>query len=249
MAARHAGHPMERDKIMSGTVYGIGVGPGDPELMTLKGARLLSACPVIAYPAPETGDSLARRIAAPHMPNMATEIIIRTPTSADRFPAAEVYDRAAENIGEHLAAGRDVAVLCEGDPFFYGSFMYLFARLAEQWPVEVVPGVSSLMACAATLGAPLAARNDVLTVLPAPLDDTILSDRLATCDAAAIIKVGRHFDRVRTLLNKLGLAEGARYIERATMSEQRVVALDQVDSDSAPYFSMILVHSRGTAWA
>ena len=249
MAARHAGHPMERDKIMSGTVYGIGVGPGDPELMTLKGARLLSACPVIAYPAPETGDSLARRIAAPHMPDMATEIIIRTPTSADRFPAAEVYDRAAENIGEHLAAGRDVAVLCEGDPFFYGSFMYLFARLAEQWPVEVVPGVSSLMACAATLGAPLAARNDVLTVLPAPLDDTILSDRLATCDAAAIIKVGRHFDRVRTLLNKLGLAEGARYIERATMSEQRVVALDQVDSDSAPYFSMILVHSRGTAWA
>ena len=234
---------------MSGTVYGIGVGPGDPELMTLKGARLLSACPVIAYPAPETGDSLARRIAAPHMPDMATEIIIRTPTSADRFPAAEVYDRAAENIGEHLAAGRDVAVLCEGDPFFYGSFMYLFARLAEQWPVEVVPGVSSLMACAATLGAPLAARNDVLTVLPAPLDDTILSDRLATCDAAAIIKVGRHFDRVRTLLNKLGLAEGARYIERATMSEQRVVALDQVDSDSAPYFSMILVHSRGTAWA
>ena len=234
---------------MSGTVYGIGVGPGDPELMTLKGARLLSACPVIAYPAPETGESLARRIAAPHMPDIATEIIIRMPMSADRFPAAEVYDRAAENIGEHLAAGRDVAVLCEGDPFFYGSFMYLFARLAEQWPVEVVPGVSSLMACAATLGAPLAARNDVLTVLPAPLDDTILSDRLATCDAAAIIKVGRHFDRVRTLLNKLGLAEGARYIERATMSEQRVVALDQVDSDSAPYFSMILVHSRGTAWA
>ena len=231
------------------TVYGIGVGPGDPELMTLKGARLLSACQVIAYPAPETGDSLARRIAAPHMPDGATEIIIRTPMSADRFPAAEVYDRAAENIGEHLAAGRDVAVLCEGDPFFYGSFMYLFARLAEQWPVEVVPGVSSLMACAAMLGAPLAARNDVLTVLPAPLDDTILSDRLATCDAAAIIKVGRHFDRVRTLLNKLGLAEGARYIERATMSEQRVVALDQVDSNSAPYFSMILVHSRGTAWA
>ena len=254
---------------MSGTVYGIGVGPGDPELITLKGARLLSACPVIAYPAPETGDSLARRIAAPHIPGDATEIIIRTPMSTDRFPAEEVYDRAALTIGEHLAAGRDVAVLCEGDPFFYGSFMYLFARLAEQWPVEVVPGVSSLMACAATLGAPqrrlegfrqaaldavtlgapLAARNDVLTVLPAPLDDAILSDRLAGCDAAAIIKVGRHFGRVRALLNTLGLAEHARYIERATMSEQRVVALDEVDSDSVPYFSMILVHTRGTAWA
>jgi precorrin-2/cobalt-factor-2 C20-methyltransferase len=162
---------VEHDEIMSGTVYGIGVGPGDPELMTLKGARLLNACPVIAYPAPETGDSLARRIAAPHVPDTATEIIIRTPMSIDRFPAEEVYDRAAREIGAHLAADRDVAVLCEGDPFFYGSFMYLFARLAEQWPVEVVPGVSSLMACAATLGAPLAARNDVLSVLPAPLDN------------------------------------------------------------------------------
>ncbi len=232
-----------------GTVFGIGVGPGDPELMTLKGARLLAACPVIAYPAPETGDSLARRIAAPHMPVGATEIVIRTPMSADRFPAEEVYDRAAADIGEHLAAGRDVAVLCEGDPFFYGSFMYLFARLAERWPVEVVPGVSSLMACSATLGAPLAARNDVLTVLPAPLDDAVLGDRLATCDAAAIIKVGRHFGRVRALLNNLGLAEHARYIERATMSEQRIVALDEVDSESVPYFSMVLVHTRGTAWA
>ena len=232
-----------------GTVYGIGVGPGDPELMTLKGARLLAACPVIAYPAPETGDSLARRIAAPHMPVGATEIVIRTPMSADRFPAEEVYDRAAADIGEHLAAGRDVAVLCEGDPFFYGSFMYLFARLAERWPVEVVPGVSSLMACSATLGAPLAARNDVLTVLPAPLDDAVLGDRLATCDVAVIIKVGRHFGRVRVLLNNLGLAEHARYIERATMSEQRIVALDEVDSESVPYFSMVLVHTRGTAWA
>jgi precorrin-2/cobalt-factor-2 C20-methyltransferase len=232
-----------------GTVYGIGVGPGDPELMTLKGARLLSACPVIAYPAPETGDSLARRIAAPHMPDTATEIIIRTPMSTDRFPAEEVYDRAAQEIGEHLAAGRDVAVLCEGDPFFYGSFMYLFARLAEQGPVEVVPGVSSLMACAATLGAPLAARNDVLSVLPAPLDNAILAARLADCDAAAIIKVGRHFGRVRALLNELGLAERARYIERATLEEQRVIPLDQVDADSAPYFSMVLVHARGAAWA
>ncbi len=233
---------------MSGTVYGIGVGPGDPELMTLKGARLLAACPVVAYPAPETGDSLARRIAAPHLPDNATEIVIRTPMSSDRFPAEEVYDRAAGDIGKHLAAGRDVGVLCEGDPFFYGSFMYLFARLAERWPVEVVPGVSSLMACAATLGAPLAARNDVLTVLPAPLDDATLGDRLTMCDAAAIIKVGRHFGRIRALLRQLGLADQARYIERATMTEQRVVALDEVDSDSVPYFSMVLVHTRGMAW-
>jgi len=234
---------------MSGTAYGIGVGPGDPELMTLKGARLLAACPVIAYPAPETGDSLARRIAAPHLPDGATEIVIRTPMVAERFPAQEIYDRAASEIGDHLATGTDVGVLCEGDPFFYGSFMYLFARLAEQWPVEVVPGVSSLMACAATLGTPLAARNDVLTVLPAPLDDASLTARLSACDAAAIIKIGRHFARIRALLQRLGLADSARYIERATMAEQRVKALDDVDPDSTPYFSMILVHTRGAAWA
>lgn len=233
---------------LRGTAYGIGVGPGDPELMTLKGARLLAACPVVAYPAPERGESLARRIAAPHLPDGTTEIVIRTPMLADRFPAQEVYDRTAGEIGEHLAAGRDVAVLCEGDPFFYGSFMYLYARLAERWPVEVVPGVSSLMACAATLGTPLAARNDVLTVLPATLDDGALTARLADCDAAAIIKVGRHFGRVRDLLARLGLAERAHYIERATLAEQRVVALEAVDAGDAPYFSMILVHQRGAAW-
>jgi len=232
-----------------GTVYGIGVGPGDPDLMTLKGARLLAACPIIVYPAPETGDSLARRIAAPHLPGNATEIAIRTPMLADRFPAQEIYDRAAGEIGEHLSAGRDVGVLCEGDPFFYGSFMYLFARLAERWPVEVVPGVSSLMACAATLGAPLAGRNDVLSVLPAPLDDAVLTARLSACDAAAIIKVGRHFARIRDLLQRLGLAGRARYIERATLADQRVAALADVDADSVSYFSMVLVHRRGAAWA
>lgn len=233
---------------MSGTVYGIGVGPGDPELMTLKGARLLAACPVVAYPAPDTGDSLARAIAAPHLPDPCTEIVIRVPMVAERFPAQEVYDRAAAEIGEHLRTGQDVAVLCEGDPFFYGSFMYLFARLAADWPVEIVPGISSLTACAAALDAPLAARNDVLAVLPAPLSDDVLAARLDACDAAAIIKVGRHFERIRDLLRTLGLADSARYIERATLDRQHIAALDEVGADDAPYFSMILIHKRGAAW-
>jgi precorrin-2/cobalt-factor-2 C20-methyltransferase len=233
---------------MTGTLYGLGVGPGDPELITVKALRLLTTAPVIAYPAPETGDSLARAIVAPHLTGGQSEIAIRMPIVAERFPAQEVYDRAAEELGGHLDAGRDVAVLCEGDPFFYGSFMYLFGRMAERYPVQVVPGVSSLTACAAVLGAPLAARNDVLTVVPAPLPEAALRARLADCEAAAVIKVGRHFAKVRQVLQDLGLAERARYVEHATMTSQRILPLEDVAESDAPYFSMILVHARGEAW-
>lgn len=233
---------------MSGTLYGLGIGPGDPDLITLKALRLLQAAPVIAYPAPEQGDSLARRIVAGHLPGGQTEIALRMPMVAARFPAQEVYDWAAQEIGGHLAAGRDVAVLCEGDPFFYGSFMYLFGRVAERFPVEVVPGVSSLTACAAVLGAPLAARNDVLTVVPAPLEEAVLAARLRDVEAAAVIKVGRHLQKVRKVLGELDLLDRARYVERATMGEQRILPLDGLEEASAPYFSMILIHKRGEAW-
>jgi len=234
---------------MNGTLYGLGVGPGDPELITLKALRLLRACPVVAYPAPEHGDSLARAIVAGHLPGGQVEIAIRMPMVVERFPAQEVYDRAAVEISGHLEAGRNVAVLCEGDPFFYGSFMYLFGRLAERFPVQVVPGVSSLTACAASLGAPLAARNDVLTVLPAPLPAEVLRERLVQTDAAAIMKLGRHFAKVRDVLKELNMADHARYVERATMANQRLLRLDEVDPDAVPYFSMVLVHRRGEAWS
>jgi precorrin-2/cobalt-factor-2 C20-methyltransferase len=229
---------------MTGTVYGLGVGPGDPELLTLKALRLLRAAPVIAYPAPETGDSFARSIVAPHLLGGQTEIAIRMPLGDAQYPKADIYDGAAAEIADHAGAGRDVAVLCEGDPFFYGSFIYLYERLVERCPVVVVAGVSSLMACAGAAGLPLAGRLEALTVIPAPLDDAELERRLAAADAAAIIKVGRHFPRVRRLLEKNGALGRARYIERATLSTQRVLPLAEVAADSAPYFSMILVANR-----
>jgi len=232
---------------VSGTVYGLGVGPGDPELITLKAQRILAKVPVVAYPATEAGESLARAIAAPHLPRDVEEVPIVIPIYAPNFPDDRLYNAAAERLGRRLGAGCDVAVLCEGDPFFYGSFMYLFARLAERYPVEVVPGVSSLTACAAALGAPLAARDDVLTVLPATLDETVLRQRLAATDAAALIKVGRHLAKVRRVLTELGLADRARYVERATMAAERLLPLAEAPVD-APYFSMVLVHRRGEAW-
>lgn len=230
-----------------GTVYGLGVGPGDPELLTLKALRLLRAAAVIAYPAPEEGASFARSVAAPHLPGGQAEIAIRMPLGEGLFPKADIYDRAAEEIAAHAAAGRDVAVLCEGDPFFYGSFMYLYARLGKRCRVEVVPGVSSLMACAAAAGAPLAARNDVLTVIPAPLPEVELKARLAEVEAAAIVKVGRHLAKVRRVLDELGLAGRAHYVERATLASERVLPLAEAP-EAAPYFSMVLVHRRGEAW-
>jgi precorrin-2/cobalt-factor-2 C20-methyltransferase len=231
----------------TGTLYGLGVGPGDPELLTLKAVRILRAVPVLAYPAPVEGQSMARAIAAGHLPGGQTEIAIRMPLDAARFPAEDIYAAAADDIAGHLHAGRDVAALCEGDPFFYGSFMYLFARLAEEHEVEIVPGVSSPMACAAALRAPLAAKNDVLCVLPAPLDEAALKARLEACDAAAIVKVGRHIAKVRRVLGELGLEARARYIERASLDAERILPLAEAD-DPAPYFSMILVHRRGEAW-
>lgn len=233
---------------MSGTLYGLGVGPGDPELVTLKALRLLRAAPVLAYPAPDVGDSFARAIVAPHLQGGQVEIAIRVPMRVDPAPAQAVYDAAAVEIADHLDAGRDVAVLCEGDPFFYGSFMYLFGRLAERHRVEVVPGVSSLTACAAATGLPLAARNDVLTVLPAPLPEDNLRPRLQAAEAVAIMKLSRHFKKISQLLEETGLYDSARYVERATLGHQRVLKLSEVDPETVPYFSMILAHRRGAAW-
>ena len=233
---------------MKGTLYGLGIGPGDPELITLKALRILDRTSVLAYPAPEDGESLVRSIVADHLDGHHEEICIRMPMVAARFPAQDVYDRAAVELGRHLDAGRDVAMLCEGDPFFYGSFMYMFGRMAARHAVEVVPGVSSLMACAATLGAPLAARNDVLTVLPATLSSEVLEQRIRDVDAVAIIKVGRHLKRVRAVIETMGLITHARYVEHATMESEKILPLADVEEGAAPYFSIVLLHARGNAW-
>ncbi len=232
---------------MSGTLYGIGLGPGDPELMTLKAARLIRAAGAIAYLAPVGGDSFARAIAAGVFPDGAEEIRIEIPMTVARHPAQGVYDDAAARIARRLEAGRDVAVLCEGDPFFYGSYMYLHARLADRFRCEVVPGVSSLGACAAALGRPLTARNDVLAVIPGPLPDDEMRRRIEDAQAVAIMKVGRHFARIRALLDDMGLSARAGYVERASLPVQRAVPLTEAP-DSAPYFSMILIYKGNDPW-
>jgi precorrin-2/cobalt-factor-2 C20-methyltransferase len=231
------------EEAMSGRLFGIGVGPGDPELMTLKAVRILSEAPVVAYPAPNEDESSARAIAAAFIPEGRTEIAIRVPMRVGPVPL-DAYQRAADEIAAHLQAGRDVAVLCEGDPFFYGSFMYLHDLLAPRFPTVVVPGVTSLTACAAAANRPLVRRDDVLAVLPATLPDEALEAELRAADAAAILKVGRHLSRLKTLLKRVGLLETSTYVAHATRDDERVAALAGLNADSAPYFSMILV-SKG----
>jgi precorrin-2/cobalt-factor-2 C20-methyltransferase len=229
---------------VSGKLYGIGVGPGDPELMTLKAVRILAEVPVIAYPAPNSGESSARAIAETFIPAGRIEIAVRVPMRVGPVPL-EAYEMAADEIATHLDAGRDVAVLCEGDPFFYGSFMYLHDALAGRFPTTIVPGVSSLTACAAASSRPLVRRDDVLTIVPATLDDAAIEQRLIGSHAAAIMKVGRHLSRLKALIEKLGLLETAIYISHATRGNERVVPLADLTDSEAPYFSMILISKDG----
>lgn len=233
---------------MTGALYGIGVGPGDPELLTLKAVRLIAACDVIAYPAPEEGASLARTIAAPHIPPGKIECPVRLPIEIARHPAQDAYDAGAAAIAAHLEAGRDVALLCLGDPLFYGSYMYLHARLAERFDCRVVPGITSFAASAALAGHAIAAREDSVTVVPATLADGEIERRIATHDSLVFLKLGRHFGRLRALLARLDLADGAAYIERAGMDGERRMALSDASGDTAPYFSLVLVHRRKAAW-
>ena len=223
-----------------GQLFGLGLGPGDPELVTLKALRLLRAAAVIVYPAPESGESFARSIVAEWIAPAQREIVIAFPMRPGP-PPAEIYAAAAATIAAELDREHDVVFLCQGDPFFYGSFAPIFTRLAPRYRVSVVPGVSSLTACAAAAATPLAQRDETVTVIPATLPKAELARRLGECDSAAIIKLGRHAAVVQQVLLQCGLLDGAVYVERASQSRERVARFAEIDPASVPYFAMALV--------
>jgi precorrin-2/cobalt-factor-2 C20-methyltransferase len=209
--------------------------------MTVKALRLLREAAVIAYPAPEHGPSFARSIAARWIDGSRPEIAIRFPMRPGPPPEG-IYDEAAAALSAELERGRDVALLCQGDPLFYGSLIRLFAHLSRRFPVEIVPGVSSLVACAAAAGLPLAARDETLLVLPATLDEEALVRRLPLAETVAIVKLGRHLAKIRRVLTRLGRLDDAIYIERATTPGERVAPLTGIEA--APYFSLAIVRRR-----
>lgn len=232
---------------MSGKLYGVGLGPGDPELMTLRAHRLIAGAKVVAYPALAGGASFARSIAADVIAKDAREIVMDVPMTVARGPAQAAYDTGAAQIAEALERGDDVVCLCEGDPFFYGSFMYLFARLSQRFDTEIVPGVTSITTCAAAAKMPLAARNERLTVLPGPLPEAELRARIEGAESVAIMKVGRHLAKIRGVIDGLGLMARAVYVERASLPEEVVCPLADAP-ENAPYFSMILLTKGADPW-
>ena len=226
-----------------GKLYGIGLGPGDPELLTLKAYRILRSVPIVVYPMSPDGRCISRSIVAEYLQPHQIEMPMVLPFKPGES-SQPGYQLMAEKMAVHLAQVQDVAVLCEGDPFFFGTFMYLYNRLNDRFPTEIIPGVSSVMACADMLGAPLTYRNDIFVALSGTLDAKVLKSRLLMADAAVLMKLGRNFVKVYDVLESLNLLDRALYIERATMKEQRIIPIREVDSTQVPYFAMIVIPSQ-----
>jgi precorrin-2/cobalt-factor-2 C20-methyltransferase len=232
---------------MLGKLFGLGLGPGDPELVTVKAVRILKSVSAVAFPILEGKESFARSIAAQYIPEEIDQISIVVPMTQDRLPAQKAYDEAAHQISKVLDRGEDVACLCEGDPFFYGSFMYIFARLSKMYEVEIIPGVTSMTACAAVAKMPLLARNEHLTVIPGTLAPEELRNRILNADAVVIMKVGRHLDKIKKVLEEVELSSEAIYVEYASLPTQQVLKIINAPK-TAPYFSMILVAKGADPW-
>jgi precorrin-2/cobalt-factor-2 C20-methyltransferase len=235
-----------------GHLYGVGIGPGDPELMTIKARRVLEACPVVAHFAARRRNGNAWSIIEQLVRDDQAVVRLEYPVTIEAIAPddyerqiADFYDRSAARVAAHLDAGADVAVVCEGDPFFYGSYMYIHQRLAARYPTTVIPGVTSISAASAAAGRPLVSMNETLTVLPGVIDPSQLKDALVGVDAAVVMKVGRHLPDVREAAAMVGLADQAVYVERASCPSQRVVPLLDTADVEAPYFSLVLIPGPG----
>jgi precorrin-2/cobalt-factor-2 C20-methyltransferase len=240
--------------VMAGTLHGIGVGPGDPELLTMRAVRLIGEARVVAYFAKKGRRGHARTIVDRWLEPACEELPLYYPMTTEvhfgdasyRREVGAFYDAAAEAIALRLEAGGDVALLCEGDPLFYGSFMHVFERLKESCRISICPGVSGMSGCWAAARAPITWGDDVLTVLPGTLDEAALVQRLSGTDAAVVMKLGSNFPKVRRAIEAAGLIDRAIYVERGTMAGERILPLTETAPDEpAPYFSLICVPGRG----
>lgn len=233
----------------SGKLWAVGLGPGDSELVTFKAARAIGEADVIAFHCARHGRSIALAVAAPYLRDGQRHERLMYPVTTEtadhpggyRGALEDFYSAASALLAGHLRAGRDVALLAEGDPLFYSSYMHMHKRLAAEFETEIIPGVTSVSASAMAVGLPLVEGEETLTVLPGTLPTDELVRRLRDSDAVAIMKLGRNFAKVRAALETAGVADRAWYVERASTAEQRVLAVHDVDETTVPYFSMVVV--------
>jgi precorrin-2/cobalt-factor-2 C20-methyltransferase len=237
----------------AGRLYGIGLGPGDPELLTVKAVRLIQSVPVVSYFAKAGRRGNARGIVDQWLTDGVTELPLHYPMTTEHAFDSPVYvatlsafyETAAAALAGHLDAGRDVALLSEGDPLFYGSFMHLHIRMRARFRVTLVPGVTGMAGCWAAAGEPMTWGDDTLAVLPGTLPIGALIERLGTTDAAVIMKLGRNFSKARAAVDRAGMLARAIYVERGTMAEEIVMPLAEKTDGPAPYFSLILIPGQG----
>lgn len=233
----------------TGRLIGVGTGPGDPELLTLKAVRALEEADVVAFFAKRGSNGNARGIVGPYFRETWIELPLIYPVTTEihkdateyRDAIAGFYENSVERIENHLKDGKIVAILSEGDPLFYGSYMHLHVRLSPKWPTEVIPGVTAMSGCWSQTGTPIVQGDDILTVLPGTLSEFELTRRLADTDAAVIMKVGRNLPKIRKALATTGLLDRAIYVERGTMANTSSIRLAEKADDNAPYFSIVLV--------
>ncbi|KUI04075.1 precorrin-2 C(20)-methyltransferase [Mycobacterium sp. IS-3022] len=236
-----------------GVLWGVGLGPGDPELVTVKAARVIGEADVVAYHSARHGNSIARGIAEPYLrPGQIEEhLVYPVTTETTDHPGGyagameDFYRESADRIAAHLEAGRSVALLAEGDPLFYSSYMHMHTRLTERFDAVIVPGVTSVSAASAAVATPLVQGDEVLTILPGTLPPDELERRLADTDAAVMLKLGRSYPTVRQALSASGRLDDAFYVERASTPRQRVLGAGDVDDETVPYFSLAMLPGRG----
>jgi precorrin-2 C20-methyltransferase / precorrin-3B C17-methyltransferase len=232
-----------------GTLWGVGLGPGDPELVTVKAARVIGEADVVAFHSARHGRSIARSIAQPYLRTGQIEEHLVYPVTTEttdhpggyRGAIDDFYEESANRIAAHLDSGRNVALLAEGDPLFYSSYMHMHRRLTDRFDAVIIPGVTSVSAASAATGTPLVEGDEILTVIPGTLPANEIARRLSDSDAAVIMKLGRSYGAVRQALDTAGVLDRAYYVERASTTQQRVLSAADVDPSSVPYFSLVLV--------
>ncbi|NEP56451.1 MAG: precorrin-2 C(20)-methyltransferase [Symploca sp. SIO2G7] len=229
-----------------GTLYGISVGPGDPELITLKGLRILKEAPVIAFPAGSQGKpGIAQSIVKQWLNKYQIQLPLKFPYVQDRVTLTQAWQQAAEQVWQYLDSSQDVAFVCEGDISFYSTFTYLAETLQQLHPqslVQRIPGVCSPFAAASAVGEPLTMRSNRFAVLPALYNIEELETILDWADVIVLMKISSVYPQVWKVLQQRQLLENAVVVERATLPEQVIYAdLRDRPTLKLPYFSLLIV--------